>query len=438
MKNPSILMTSTQPIFIVAGLRTPFCKAGTELAELTADELGRIVVSQLLARTGLDPARIDEVIAGCVAQPPEAANLARVIALRAGIPARVPAVTVHRNCASGFEAIATACDRIEAGRGEAYIAVGVESMSNAPLLFPSRAGRKFADFGRAKTLASRLRAALRFRPSDFAPRPALRLGLTDPVCGLNMGETAEWLARDFAISREEQDAFALESHRRAAAAGGRLKDEMCPVFLPRSPKRKFIREDNGVRSDCSAQALARLDPAFEKPCGTVTPGNASQVSDGAVALLVATERIVADLGIEPLGRVTAHASTGCDPVRMGLGPVFAIDALSPRLHLEEADLIEINEAFAAQTLAVLRALESDAFAREALGRKHAVGSVARERLNVNGGAIAIGHPVGASGARLVLTSLLELRRRKGRRAIVAACVGGGQGAALWLERNGAK
>jgi acetyl-CoA C-acetyltransferase/acetyl-CoA acyltransferase len=421
-------------LVIIDGVRTPFCKAGTDLASLGADELGRIAVNALLTRTGLDPALADEVIFGCVAQPMDSANVARVIALRAGIPESVPAVTVQRNCASGCEAITLAHDRLLAGRGSIFIVGGAESMSNIPLLFKQTTASKFARLSRAKGLTSRLQSLAVFRPSDFEPRVGLLLGLTDPVCGLNMGETAEVLAREFALGRDEQDAFALQSHQRALAARGKFADEICPAFLNSSLP---VTKDNGPRENQSREALARLKPVFDRRTGTVTAGNASQVTDGAVALLVMSEQRAAQLGFTPLGTLTGYAYAGCDPSRMGLGPAFAIAAgeANTGLKLADADLIEINEAFAAQTLAVMKAAQSEKFALKFLHRDRALGRIPVEKLNVNGGAIALGHPVGATGARLLLSSLKELHRRKAKRALVTLCVGGGQGAALWLERN---
>jgi acetyl-CoA acetyltransferase family protein len=422
-------------LVIVDGIRTPFCKAGSELAALGADELGRIAVNSLLTRTGLDPALVDEVIFGCVAQPVEAANVARVIALRAGIPESVPASTVHRNCASGCEALTQAHDKLLAGRGSIFIVGGAESMSNIPLLFKSSTAAKFTRLSRAKGLGQRLQSLFRFRPSDFQPRVGLLLGLTDPVCGMNMGETAELLAREHGLSREEQDVFALVSNQRAVAARDKLADEVCPAFLPL--KGAAVSKDNGPRDNQTVEALAKLKPVFDRRTGTVTAGNASQITDGAVALLVMSERRAEQLGFTPLGILTGHAYAGCDPSRMGLGPVFAMAAAEKQtgLKLDDADLVELNEAFAAQTLAVLKCAKSEQFARKFLGRDHALGDIPSEKLNVNGGAIAIGHPVGATGARIVLTSLKELQRRKAKRALVSLCVGGGQGAALWLERN---
>jgi acetyl-CoA acetyltransferase family protein len=424
---------NTERLVVVDGVRTPFCKAGTELAALGADELGRIAVSALLTRTDLDPALIDEVILGCVAQPADAANVARVIALRAGIPQSVPAVTVHRNCASGCEAITQAQEKMLAGRGKIFVVGGTESMSNIPLLFNSSAAKKFGRLARAKSFMQRAQAIAAFRPADFKPRIGLMLGLTDPVCNLNMGETAEILAREFEVSRAVQDAFALQSHLRVAAARGKLAEEICPVF---SAGKNVVTQDNGIRESQSPDALAKLKPQFDRRNGTVTAGNASQITDGAVALLVMSESRAKELGFTPLGALTGYAYAGCDPARMGLGPVFAVARAEEktRLTLADADIIEINEAFAAQVVAVIKSAASEEFARGQLHRNSPLGEFPAAKLNVNGGAIALGHPVGATGARLVLTALKELKRRNAKRALVSLCVGGGQGAALWLER----
>jgi acetyl-CoA C-acetyltransferase/acetyl-CoA acyltransferase len=408
---------------------------GTDLARLGADELGRIAVNALLTRTALDPGIIDEVIFGCVAQPVDAANVGRVISLRAGIPEHVPAITVHRNCASGCEAITQAYEKMVSGRGSIFVVGGTESMSQIPLVFKYITAQKFGKLARAKSLPQRLKAFAAFRPSDFQPRIGLQLGLTDPVCAMNMGETAEVLAREFSISRELQDAFALESHTRATAAREKLSEEICPVYPPSAGKAPLLA-DNGPRKEQSMEMLAKLKPVFERKAGSVTAGNASQVTDGAVALLVMTEEKASELGYTPLGALTGYAYAGCDPTRMGLGPAFAIAKAEDKLGLnvDQADIVEINEAFAAQVLAVLKAMKSEEFAQAALGRSRPVGKIEKDRLNVNGGAIALGHPVGATGARLVLTSLKELARRQAKRALVSLCVGGGQGAALWLER----
>lgn len=424
-----------KPLYIVDGLRTPFCKMGTALAGTDAADLGRGAVAALLARTGLDPALIDEVIFGCVGQPAESANVARVIALRAGIPEQVPAITVHRNCASGFEAVTQAAEKIAAGRGDIFLVGGTESMSRYPLLYNERATQKYAALGKAKSSLQKIGGLLKFRPADFAPRVTLQLGLTDPVCGCNMGQTAETLARDWHLSRETQDQFALQSHQRAAAAKAKLGEETWPVYPRGGKKPAAVVEDNGVRDNQTMEALAKLRPVFEKRGGTVTAGNASQITDGAVALLVMSEAGLQRSGLAPLGRLVEYAYAGCEPARMGLGPVYAINRAEQRagLGVKDADIIEINEAFASQVLACQAAAASPDFGRKHLGREGALGEIPNEKLNVNGGGIALGHPVGASGARLVLTALKELHRRHAKRALVSLCVGGGQGGALWLE-----
>jgi acetyl-CoA C-acetyltransferase/acetyl-CoA acyltransferase len=422
-------------IAIVDGVRTPFIRAWDAFDDIPAQRLGALCVTELLKRTKLDGRKIDEVVMGCVAQPAEAANVARVISLLAGIPQDKGAFTVNRNCASGFEAITSAAEKIRDGSGEIMIAGGTESMSNMPMLFKKEAATLFLKFPKAKTFWKKLGILLQMRPRHFMPLSALRLGLTDPACGLNMGQTAELLAKDFGISREEQDQFALESHRRAAASREKLREETMDVFV--SPDHRVcIRDDNGIREKQTPEALAKLEPLFERQTGTVTAGNASQITDGACALLMMTEEKAKSMGYEVLGYLRDHLYLGVEPARMGLGPVFAIEKILRRNTLTsgDIDLWEINEAFAVQVLACLRALASEAFAQRHFGSKSPLDKIPQERLNVNGGAIALGHPVGTSGARLVLTCLKEMKRRSLRRGLVSACVGGGQGAALILER----
>ena len=424
-----------EPLYIVDGVRTPFAKMGTTLAACDATELGRTATAAVLARTALDPAMIDEVVFGCVGNPVDAANVARVIALRAGVPESVPAITVSRNCASGFEAITQASDKAANGRGDIFLVGGTESMSHYPLLYNASAVKKYAALGKAKSAGQKAAAVLAFRPADFAPRIALMLGLTDPVCGLGMGQTAELLARDWQLTRGMQDEFALQSHQRAEAARGKFKEEITPVYPRGGREAQAVEGDNGVRDGQTMEALGKLKAVFDKRGGTVTAGNASQITDGAVALIVMTEAGLKRTGLKPIGKLVGFAYAGCEPARMGLGPVYAL-AKAEKLtgfKLADADLVEINEAFAAQVLACRAAAASTEFCRQHLGRDTALGEVPLGKLNVNGGAIALGHPVGASGARLVLTVLRELHRRGGKRAVVSLCVGGGQGGALWLE-----
>jgi acetyl-CoA acetyltransferase family protein len=427
-----------EPIYIVDGVRTPFAKAGTAFSETEAVDLGKAVVALLVARTGIDPLKIEEVIIGCVAQPADSLNVGRIVALRAGIPESVPAITVNRNCASGLEAVTHAAEKMLAGRGDIFIVGSVESMSHIPLLFSHEAANKFSAFARAKTIPQKLSALSSFRPADFQPRIGLLLGLLDPVCGCNMGQTAENLSRDFNVTREEQDAFAMSSHHKAIAARAKLKEEMTPVYLPKAKNgQTSLEQDNGPRENQTLEALAKLKPVFEPENGTVTAGNSSQVTDGAAALLMMTERALKESGLTPLGRLEGYAYAGLNPSRMGLGPIYAIHRAEARtgLGLKDADIIEINEAFAAQVVACQKAANSLSYCKNHLMRDKPLGEIPDQILNVNGGAIALGHPVGVSGSRLVLTALKELRRRNANRALVSLCVGGGQGGALWLNRN---
>ena len=416
-------------------MRTPFVKAGGAFRDTPAYELGRLAVGELMAREDLDPARIDEVLLGNCGNPPEAANVARVTALRAGVPEPVPAATLHRNCASGMESVATAAHRIGAGDAHLVLAGGTESMSQMPLLFGREYGNWAEGMMRAKSGFQKLGALASFRPSMLTPRIGLVEGLTDYVCGLNMGQTAEVLSREFRIPRERQDQYALMSHQRTVAAREKLREEIVPSFP--APKHEMVRDDIGPRDGQTLEALAKLKPYFDRKNGTVTVGNACQVTDGAVALLVGDEATAGAWPTPPLGRIRAFAFAGLSPRRMGLGPVFAIARALERagLSLNDIQRFEINEAFAAQVLACLEAAKSDAFAEAELQRDRPLGEIPLDILNVNGGAIALGHPVGASGARLLLTLLMEMRRNRLKLGCAALCVGGGQGAAFVLERD---
>jgi acetyl-CoA acetyltransferase family protein len=420
--------------WILSGVRTPFVKAGSLFRKVPSYELGRVAAAETIARADLDPERLDEVIFGHCAMPAEAANSSRIVALRAGVPERVPAFTVHRNCASGMEAVASALYRIASGDASLVLAGGMENMTQIPLQFVPEYAEWLEGLMRAKTPAAKLGQMTRFKPAMLAPRIAIAEGLTDLVCGLNMGQTAENVAKDFGIGRDEQDAFALRSHQLAVAAKDRLREEIVPVFA--APKYEAVRDDVGPRDGQTLEALGKLKPYFDRKNGTVTVGNACQVTDGAAAMLIADDATAQGWGTPPLGRIRAFAFAGCSPARMGLGPVYAMAKALDRagLTLDDMDLFEINEAFAAQVLGCLAAAKSESFAKRELGRDRALGEIPIDKLNVNGGAIALGHPVGTSGARLLLTALHELRRRNGRYAMATLCIGGGQGAAFVLER----
>lgn len=423
-------------IAIIEGVRTPMAKAGTSLKNLSADNLGTYPVKEVLARTGIDPAEIDEVIMGNVAQPAHAANIARVIALKAGLPASVPAVTIHRNCASGMESITTGALKISAGQARIIIAGGVESMSRIPLLYNREAVKFYEKLALARSPGQRIKILLTIRPRYFKPEPALVSGLTDPISGLIMGMTAEVLAKEFSISREEQDDFALISHQRAihSMEAGYFSEEIVPVPVD-TEYSSFLEEDIGPRKGQSIEALARLRPVFNRKGGTVTVGNSCQITDGAAALILMSEDEAEKRGFTPLGFLKDFAYAALDPERMGLGPVYATAKLAEnkKFSLESMDLIEMNEAFAAQIIANERAFPSVKFAEKFLSRKEALGTIDRSRLNVNGGAIALGHPVGMTGTRIVIHLLKELKRRGEHQGLATLCVGGGQGAAIWLE-----
>jgi acetyl-CoA acetyltransferase family protein len=425
-------------VVVVAGVRTPFVKANTLLGRVHPVELGRIAVREAVEQADIDPAEVDEVVVGNIGGPADAANIARVIALNAKLPRHVPAFTVNRNCASGLEAVVESAYRIRAGDAQLVVAAAVESMSWIPLLFSGEAQRIWTRLGRSKGLLGRIAAMGSFRPRHFKPKIGLLMGLTDPVSGLNMGETAELLAREFGLDRHAQDRFALRSHQRAAAAWseGRMGDEVIPVPVPPDYK-SAADHDNGIRESQTMEALAKLRPVFDREFGTVTAGNSSQLTDGAVALVMASARRARELGLPVLGKVRSWAFAGCDPARMGLGPVMATPLALRRaggLELDRIGLVELNEAFAAQALACFQAFDSRAFCERHLGTGP-VGALDPERVNVNGGAIALGHPVGATGGRLVLTLLHEMRRRDVSLGLATLCVGGGQGGALILERS---
>lgn len=421
-------------IAIVEGIRTPFAKAFGKLAGVSAQELGRIAAVSVLERARMKPEDIDQVVFGNVATPVDAANVARVIALQAGIPRDRIAHTVGRNCASGMEAITTAARLLQLGEARTILAGGTESMSLIPLIYNREATEHYFKLGRTRSWWGRLGTILGFRPRHFKPVPAVQLGLTDPVSGLIMGKTAEVLVRDFGLTRQEQDAYALESHRRTVAAQERgvLGEEIVPVPLGDGSS---LEVDIGPRKDQSLESLARLKPVFEKD-GTVTVGNSCMLTDGAVAFVLMPGEVARAEGHSVLGYLRGYAYAGCDPARMGLGPVFATNKLLDKLDLslDSIDLIELNEAFAAVVLANERAFASESFAREQLGRSTPLGELRRDRLNVNGGAIALGHPVGASGGRIVLTLLKEMHRRGLHRGLATLCVGGGQGGAVLVER----
>ncbi|MGQ0537354.1 MAG: acetyl-CoA C-acyltransferase FadI [Gemmatimonadaceae bacterium] len=421
-------------VAIVAGLRTPFAKAGTSFKRLSAVELGRACVAELVQRTELDTSLVDGVVFGTVVPSVTEPNIAREVSLLPHFPKGVQSFTVGRACASANQAITSAADQIALGHAHVMIAGGAESLSTVPILH----SRNFADAlvaaSRAKSLGGRARALARIRPRDLVP---ITPAIAEPSTGESMGESAEKMAKLNGIPRDEQDEFALRSHRLAAAgtADGRLTSEMAPVWAP--PAYDVVaKSDNGIRNDTSLEQLAALKPVFDRRYGSVTAGNSSPLTDGAAAVLLMSAERAQTLGYEPLGFIRSYAYAALDPGEQLLqAPVLAAPVALQRagLSLPDVDLVEMHEAFAAQILANLRGFESREWAARA-GFTQPLGAPDRSRLNVLGGSIAIGHPFGATGARITTTLLNELRRRGGQFGLMTVCAAGGMGFAMVLER----
>jgi len=419
-------------IVIVDGLRSPIAKANGILSDLSTDNLGAIIAKELVLKSKIPYELFDEVIIGNVAQPVDAANVARVIAVKAGIPQSTPAYTVHRNCASGMQAISSAIEKIKSNQGSLYLVGGVESMSNIPLLFQDKLKEFLTQLTYSKNVKEKLAALSKFELKSLKPIVGLLSGLTDPISGKIMGITAENLANEFKISRDAQDEYALNSHLKAQKAqeNNALESELHPIMT----KDAAFLQDDGIRYNQTKEALGKLRPIFDRVSGTVTAGNSSQVSDGACMLIVTTMSKAKELNLEPLGIVRDYAYAGLEASRMGLGPIYATKKLFDKTgtKLSDIDLIELNEAFAAQVIANQEAFKSTKFCKNTFNSK-SLGEINPEILNINGGAIALGHPVGMSGARIVLTALKQLKKENKKRAIATLCVGGGQGASFLLE-----
>ncbi len=423
-----------QPIYIIDGARTPFLKARNAPGPFAASDMATAAGSALLARQRFAPDQLDEVIPGCASPSPDEVNIGRVVALRMGCGIKVQGWTVMRNCASGMQALDSAIANIQLGRSQLVLAGGVDALSRAPLLYSDPMVRWFAGWMGARTVGQKLAMVKRFRPGYLAPVIGIMKGLTDPIAGQLMGQTAENLAFEYGITRADMDAYAVESHRRVAAAqdAGHFADEIVPLV---GTDGAVFAADDGLRRDASAAGLAKLKPFFDKKYGRVTPGNSSQITDGATWLVLAGEAAVERFGLEPIGRIVDSQWAGLEPERMGLGPVHAATPILQRhrLGLNDLDQWEINEAFAAQVIACLRAWQDDDYCRTRLGLPGALGRIDPARVNIDGGAVALGHPVGASGARIVLHLLQSLRRTGGRRGIAAICIGGGLGGAMMVE-----
>ncbi|MGH8244919.1 MAG: acetyl-CoA C-acetyltransferase, partial [Gammaproteobacteria bacterium] len=416
-------------VYVVDGSRTPFIKATGVPGPFTASDLAVNAARPLLARQPFAPSDLDEVILGCIMPSPDEANIGRVVALRLGCGDRVPGWTVQRNCGSGMQAIDCAVRDIQAGRAELVLAGGAEAMSHAPLLFSDDMAAWLGRLNGARSLPDKLRALAAFRPGLLRPVISLLRGLTDPVCGLNMGQTAEEVAYRFGIGREAMDSYAVRSHKRLLAA---QEEERLPeVEALFDSAGNCYDKDDGVRPDSAVEKLAKLKPVFDREFGRVTAGNSSQITDGAAWVIVAGERSVKRHALPVLGRIIDCEWAGVSPRQMGLGPVHAMTPVLKRNQLDTGDIDywEINEAFAAQVLGCLAAWRDARYCREELDVQAAIGEIDEERLNVDGGAIALGHPVGTSGARIVLHLCHVLSQRKGRRGLASICIGGGQGGA---------
>jgi acetyl-CoA C-acetyltransferase len=425
----------TEPVFVIDGARTPFLKARNRPGPFSASDLATQAGRALLLRQRFDPADLDEVILGCASPSPDEVNIGRVVALRMGCGKKVPGWTVMRNCASGMQALDSAVTNIRGGRSDLVLAGGVDALSRAPLLYSEKMVLWFARLSSAKTFGEKAAAFLKLNPAAaLTPIIGIMRGLTDPMVGLLMGQTAENLAYRFGISRQEMDLYAARSHQRVIAAqrSGHFATEIAPLF---DRDGNLFDTDDGVREDSTPENLAKLKPFFDRKYGNVTAGNSSQITDGAAWLVLASQTAVARYALPVLGRIVDSEWSGLDPAEMGLGPVHAATPLLQRhgLSLGDLDAVEINEAFAAQVIACLRAWSDERYCREELNLPGAFGSLDPMKLNVDGGAIALGHPVGASGARIVLHALNVLERTGGKRALAAICIGGGLGGAMLLE-----
>ncbi len=423
-----------QPVYVVDGARTPFLKAKGAPGPFAASDLAVQAGRSLLTRQPFAPSDLDEVILGCAAPSPDETNIGRMVALRLGCGLDVPGWTVMRNCASGMQALDSAMANIQSGRSQLVLAGGVDALSRAPLVYSDTMVLWFAQMMAARTMGAKLTQFAKLRPGVLlSPVIGLMKGLTDPVNGMLMGQTAENIAWKFGITRQQMDAFSVRSHQRAMA--GREAGHLGEIVPLIDDKGNVYPDDDGVRGDASPAGMAKPKPFFDKKYGNITAANSSQITDGAAWLILASEAAVKQWNLKPLGRITDSQWSGLDPAQMGLGPVHAATPILQRhgLGLNDLDAWEINEAFAAQVLACVEAWKSEAYCKEQLGLPGALGALDEDKLNVDGGAVAIGHPVGASGARIVLHLLHVLRERNAKRGIATICIGGGLGGAMLVE-----
>lgn len=424
---------NNRPVYVVDGARTPFLKARGKPGLFSASELAVAAGRSLLARQSFTPEELDEVVIGCAMPSADEPNIGRLIALRLGAGDKTPGYTVMRNCASAMQAVDSAAKDIALGRSDLMLAGGTDAMSRAPVLFNDDMVNFLGDLARARKPLDKLKAMSGFRPGHLTPVIGIMKGLTDPLVNLNMGQTCEVIAHKFGITRAQMDEYAVRSHLRLANAyDEKYMDEVVPMYH----QSKVLDEDDGLRRDSSVEKLAKLKPFFDRKVGMVTAANSSQITDGSALLLLASEEAVEKHGLNPLGRLVDTQWSGLKAAEMGLGPVYASTSLLQRnnLSLSDIDYWELNEAFAGQVLACLAAWEDDGFCQSELDLDKALGSIDPEKINIDGGAVSLGHPVGATGARLSLHALKVLQRTKQKYAIATLCIGGGLGGAMLLER----
>jgi acetyl-CoA acyltransferase len=423
-------------VAIVEGCRTPFARSGTAFKDMSAIELGKVSVRELIARAELDVNEIDHVIYGTVIQSVQEPNIAREVTLGSGIPASVPSFTVARACASSNQAITSGAEQIALGLADVVVAGGAESLTDIPILFSPEMRNALVRASKAKSLPERLKAFASIRPANLAP---ITPAIAEPTTGETMGESAEKMARENGITREAQDRWALRSHKLAWAAteDGRLTREIVPTYL--APKyEEVLTYDNGIRPDTSFEKLEQLKPVFDRKYGTITAGNASPLTDGASAVLLMSEEKAKAMGYEPLGYIRSYAYASLSPGDQLLqGPVYAAPVALERagLSMEDIDLLVMHVAVAAQVLSNLQWFDSDKIARERLGLTKAIGTPPEDRINVMGGSIAIGHPFGATGGRVTVTLLNELKRRGGQFGMISVCAAGAMGFVMIVERE---
>ena len=421
-------------VYVIDGGRTPFLKAKGKVGPFAAADLAVDAARPMLTRMPFSPDEIDEAIVGCVIPSPNEANIARIIALRLGCGIRVPAYTVQRNCASGLQALASGSERVALGYADLVLAGGTEAMSHAPIQWNTAMVNWLSAVMGARSMGARIKAIAAIRPAYLKPVITLLLGLSDPLVKLSMGQTAEIVAKRFGITREQMDTYALQSHQRLAAAfdAGNMKDEVINLY---DNNGNVYTEDTGMRRDSTLEKLAKLRPVFDRKYGNVTSGNSSQITDGAAMLLLASEKAVKKYDLQPIAELVDHEWAGVDPAQMGLGPVHAVAGLLQRnkMAMDDIDHMELNEAFAAQVLGCQAAWDSDDYAKNELGMKNKLGPMDEAKLNPQGGAVSCGHPVGASGARIVLHLVRELNRQGGGQGVATLCIGGGQGGAMLVR-----